>query len=228
MLLRRCERSKNGKRRTYWALVESYRTARGSRQRVVAYLGELKPSEENGWARLGAHLEGKNRKQQPQLSLFDPPPEPAASQSRAFPKEEVRVRLSGVQLDRLRDFGGVWLAWGLWEMLGLDELLKRQIEAGSEEVSWATVAAILAIARFCEPASEPRGPRRRATHVAARDCLDQKRRHRAPAQTADGTEKTIRLRQVTEPDPAQAVLLHRLGLTLPRRLRRFDTLTTPM
>jgi len=35
-------------------------------------------------------------------------------------------------------------------------------------------------------------------------------------------ERTITLRVVTEPDPAQAVLLQRLGLTLPRRLRRID------
>jgi transposase len=34
---------------------------------------------------------------------------------------------------------------------------------------------------------------------------------------------TIRLRCVTEPDAAQKVLLSRLGLTLPRRLRRIDT-----
>jgi hypothetical protein len=47
-----------------------------------------------------------------------------------------------------------------------------------------------------------------------------------PAQTADGDEKTIRLRHITEPDPAQAVLLQRLGLTL--ALRRIDTRTTPM
>ncbi len=75
MFLRRCERKKNGKVHIYWALVESFRTAKGSRQRVVAYLGELKPSEENGWAKLGAHLEGKERQPQPQLSLFDPPPD---------------------------------------------------------------------------------------------------------------------------------------------------------
>jgi len=41
MYVRRCYRTKNGKRHAYWALVESYRTARGPRQRVVAYLGEL-------------------------------------------------------------------------------------------------------------------------------------------------------------------------------------------
>jgi transposase len=45
-----------------------------------------------------------------------------------------------------------------------------------------------------------------------------------PAETAAGVRKTVRLRHVTEPDAAQAVLLARLGLTLPRRLRRFDEL----
>ena len=41
MYLRRCYRNKDGKRHAYWALVESYRTVRGPRQRVVAWLGEL-------------------------------------------------------------------------------------------------------------------------------------------------------------------------------------------
>ena len=148
MFLRRCERKKNGKRHTYWALVESYRTARGSRQRVIAHLGELKAGEETGWAKLGQHLKGPPATRRPQLSLFDPPPpEPCAA-------EPVAVRLSGVRLERLRDFGDVWLAWGLWRTLGLDELLEGRIESGREDVSWSTVAAILTIARFCEPASE--------------------------------------------------------------------------
>ncbi len=43
-----------------------------------------------------------------------------------------------------------------------------------------------------------------------------------PAKTRDGTLKTIRLRCVTEPEEGQAVLLDRLGLRLPRRLRRLD------
>ena len=45
MFIRPCYQSKNGKRHAYWALVESYRTARGPRQRTVAYLGMLKESE---------------------------------------------------------------------------------------------------------------------------------------------------------------------------------------
>ncbi len=149
MFLRRCERRKNGKRHTYWALVESYRTAKGSRQRVVSYLGELARHEESGWAKLGRHLDGKRAARRPQLSLFDPPCPGEPDED-----EPVLVKLRGVRFERLRDFGDVWLAWGLWRMLGLDELLAGRTEVGREEIPWGTVAAILTIARFCEPASE--------------------------------------------------------------------------
>lgn len=149
MFLRRCERRKNGKQHTYWALVESYRTAQGSRQRVVAYVGELSKHEESGWARLGRHLDHQQAARCPQWSLFDPP-----CPQEADDDEPALVKLSGVRLERLRDFGDVWLAWGLWRMLGLDELLAERMEPGREEIPWGTVAAILTIARFCEPASE--------------------------------------------------------------------------
>ena len=39
-------------------------------------------------------------------------------------------------------------------MLELDDVLDRLVEPGREDVSWGTVAAILVIARFCEPSSE--------------------------------------------------------------------------
>ncbi len=142
-------RRKNGKRHTYWAVVESYRTARGSRQRVVAYLGDLAPGEQDGWAKLGLHLEGDDTACRPQRTLFDPP---GVRESRDEPP--VKVRLTDVRLERLRDFGDVWVAWGLWRMLGLDGLLTKLMPEGREEVPWSTVAAILAIARFCEPSSE--------------------------------------------------------------------------
>jgi hypothetical protein len=146
MFLRRFERTKSGKKHTYWALVESIRTARGSRQRVVAYLGELKKSERNGWAQLCRRL---NKDQRPQTSLFDPPhyDDPAED-------EPVLVKLKGIRLERLRDFGDVWLVLGLWRLLGLDALLSGLMPEGREDVPWAVVAAILTIARFCEPSSE--------------------------------------------------------------------------
>ena len=44
-----------------------------------------------------------------------------------------------------------------------------------------------------------------------------------PTQTRQGQHNGIvRLRCVIEPDQAPKVLLHRLGVTLPRRLRRID------
>ncbi|MFM6128729.1 MAG: IS1634 family transposase, partial [Sphaerospermopsis kisseleviana] len=44
-----------------------------------------------------------------------------------------------------------------------------------------------------------------------------------PAESAGGIRTTVRLRHVTEPEAEQKTLLHRLGLTLPRRLKRLDT-----
>lgn len=149
MFLRRFDRRKNGKPHSYWALVESYRTAKGSRQRVVAYLGELTATEQDGWAKLGSHLNGETQRRRPQLTLFDPP-------RRDEPRDDepLQVKLSSIRLERPRDFGDVWLAWGLWRMLELDQLLDELIEPGHETVPWSTMAAILTIARFCEPSSE--------------------------------------------------------------------------
>ncbi len=128
MFLRRCERKKNGKGHTYWALVESVRTAKGSRNRIVAYLGELKKSQQNGWAQLCRRLD---REQRPDPSLFDPPhyDDPGDDE------EPVLVRLKGLELERIRDFGDVWLALGLWRLLGLDKLLEPLMPWGREDVS---------------------------------------------------------------------------------------------
>jgi transposase len=146
MFLKRLERRKNGKKHTYWALVESIRTERGSRHRVVAYLGELTQRERSGWAQLGRRLNGQGR---PRPSLFDAPHYDDPTDD-----EPVQVKLKDIRLQRLRDFGDVWLALGLWRLLGLDTLLSELIPAGREEVAWPVVAAILTLARFCEPGSE--------------------------------------------------------------------------
>jgi transposase len=146
MFLRRFQRRKSGKVHSYFALVESYRTAKGSRQRIVSYLGELEPGEENGWAQLGRGLDGKPP---PSPTLFD-----VEADDNVGADETVWVELRGVRMERLRAFGDVWLALGLWRLLELDVLLKKLMPEGREEVPWPTVAAILAIARFCRPKSE--------------------------------------------------------------------------
>jgi len=94
MFLKRCTRTKDGKPHTYWQLVESYRTPRGLRHRVVAYLGELYKSERHGWARLALHLDGKAATRARQLMLF----EPADTEDGDPVPRYVEVDLSGLPL----------------------------------------------------------------------------------------------------------------------------------
>ena len=145
MFLKRIRVGGNGKRRTYWALVKSVRTARGPRHQVVAYLGELQASERAGWAHVARILD---HRPEPALPLFDggKSPEPVP--------EKVEVRVRGARVERTRDFGDVYLGLTLWRALGLDALLERFLPRGREDIPWSVVAAILTLARFCEPSSE--------------------------------------------------------------------------
>ena len=137
MYLRRCYRRKDGKRHSYWALVESYRTARGPRQRVVAYLGEL---DEQG--RLGVQ-----RVAQP-----DPAPQSALFGEEESSREWVEVDLGGVRVERSRPFGGGWLGLMLLRQLGLRELLEVLMPSGREEIPWSAMTVVLG--RLLDPSSE--------------------------------------------------------------------------
>ena len=138
MFIRQCFRTKNGKRHGYWALVESYRTERGPRQRVIAWLGRI---DEQG--RLGVQQAAEPRSRPRQKSLF-PQPEP----------KWVEVDVAAVRVEDCRQFGGPWIALELIKRLGLDEFFARVIPAGREAVRWPTTAMLLVIARLCNPSSE--------------------------------------------------------------------------
>ena len=148
MFLKRITYRRRGKARDYWALVESYRTAQGSRHRVVGYLGELKRSERTGWARLARQLDGKAAARVQQLTLFAEPEntEPVPDHS--------AVDVKGVHVGTARDFGDVFLGLALWRALGLDEFFTRELPAGRAEVPWGVMACILTLARLLEPSSE--------------------------------------------------------------------------
>ena len=64
MFLRRNRREVNGESYEYWTLVESYRTERGPRQRVVASLGKLAgldQEERHGWEEIECCSKGSVR-----------------------------------------------------------------------------------------------------------------------------------------------------------------------
>jgi transposase len=148
VFLRRIRPRGKGRRQEYWVLLESYRTPMGSRHRVVAYLGKLSAKQHDGWQQLTGRLNGQPPRS---AGLFDPP-WPVGDDAQNGDVELVEVK--NIQVRDLREFGPVYLAWTLWRLLGLDEVLAAQMPLGQEDVSWATTAAILSISRFCQPSSE--------------------------------------------------------------------------
>lgn len=140
MFVRQCYRRVNGKRHAYWALVEAYRTERGPRQPVVAYLGRIDEAGRLGVQEAAAGRTGTPR----QRMLFDEPE----------PPRWVEVNASAVRVENCRQFGGPWLALELIRRLGLDEFFEQVMPRGQESVPWSVSALLLIIARLCEPSSE--------------------------------------------------------------------------
>src|SRR5690606_15436786 len=147
--LRRKTRRKNGQSYESWSIVESVRTGRGPRQRTIATVGKapsLDEEERVGWEQIAEELSGRRSSPGHQRDLFSPPP--------ADPPEWATVDLSRVRVERLRRFGDVYLALALWKRLRLDEFFAENMEPGREEIPWATMAAVHAVARLCEPSSD--------------------------------------------------------------------------
>lgn len=145
MYLRRAQKKKGGTEYESWLLVESVRTARGPRQRVVATIGKLPGldrEERMGWEEIGRILNGKPRAAP---SLFE---------QREDPPSWATVNINGVSVERLRSFGDAYLGLLLWNKLGLAEFCREHMPSSREEVPWSIMAAILVLGRFCAPSSE--------------------------------------------------------------------------
>ena len=147
MFLKAHRRAKDGKQHHYYSLVESVRTARGPQHRTLAYLGELNTSCELAWRKSIAVFNGEGEECQLELFASDAPDLPAGGRV-------AQVLLDRVRWERARDFGEVFLAWHLWRLLGLDQLLGRLLPDGDESAPWHVMAFVLAAARLIDPSSE--------------------------------------------------------------------------
>jgi len=123
-------------------LVQSVRTAKGPRQKVVAYLGDL---DEAGRLGVQAAAQRGGSSSHSQRELFDAP-------ATRF----VEVDHAQVSVEEMRKFGGPWLALQIIKKLGLGAELERLMPAGREEVPWSVMALVLVICRLCDPSSELR------------------------------------------------------------------------
>lgn len=147
MFLRAHHRDKDGKRHTYWSLVETIRTRDGPRQRILCHLGELNDSAHGRWLKtIEVFNEAGERHQ---LTLFPaevaPPPDEAAV---------AQVLVQRVGVERLRQLGPCLVGLTLWQQLQLDRFFATRVDAVPAEVPWSRVAALLAINRLCAPGSE--------------------------------------------------------------------------
>lgn len=167
MFLRRNRRIRNGETYEYWSLMRTVRTANGPRHELVANLGKapgLDESTRHGWEHVADLLEGRESK--PVQGRLGQPLPPAPDHSRWIP-----VDVASLVVERVRDFGEVYLALALWRRLGLHTLLRELIVAGRETVPWELVACILTIARFCGNKSELEVAERWYAHSALEDLL---------------------------------------------------------
>ncbi|HRZ58085.1 MAG TPA: IS1634 family transposase [Candidatus Paceibacterota bacterium] len=148
MFLRRHRKQAGAAAYDYWTLVKTVRTGKGPRQEIVAHLGKLDESTVQagrGWHDLDAMLEGKVPETQLELGQRPPPtPRPLWRQ----------VDLNGVRVERMRQFGRVYLGLALWRRLGLHTLLRGLMPPGQEEVGWDLMGCILTLGRFCAQESE--------------------------------------------------------------------------
>lgn len=127
------------KGKTYWTLVETYRTERGPRQRIVSYLGDV-----NEPVRAGVKALAQERPRIAQGALFD--------EDLAADWQEIDT--GRVKVERQRAFGDWWVGLCLLQKLGLTDLLEDVMPAGREEVAWSTMALTSVLCRLCEPSSE--------------------------------------------------------------------------
>lgn len=147
MYLRRHRRTVNAATYEYWTLVESRRTVSGPRQHTVATLGKLPGLDGQvyaSWEAIDDLLEGRTGGVQLELGK--------ETEAAAPLWREVDVR--GVRVERVREFGQVYLALALWRRLGLHGLLNELIPCGREEVPWERIVCLLTVARFCAQKSE--------------------------------------------------------------------------
>lgn len=136
MFLRRINKKKSGKNHYYWALVESYRTEKGVRQRTVGYIGDVKKQYAKG---LQQSVDKCDSYQQDFFSEEELP-------------EELSIAARKTRTERQQEMGGVWLGLKVFEKLGLDKFFEEQIKDNT--FSLREIIKILVISRFIHPSSE--------------------------------------------------------------------------
>lgn len=149
MFIRRIRKSKNNTTYDYWALMRTVRTERGPRQKVVGWIGktfDLEKEEQVGWESIEDTLNGDDNNIA-HTDLFK-------KQESEYKPDWTLVDIKGIKIERVRQFGNVYLGLWIWKRLRLDKIFNEIQPRGKEEINWSSIYCILSIARLCNPSSE--------------------------------------------------------------------------
>jgi len=156
MFIKRATRTINGKKYEHFLLVESYRTEKGPRQRVICSLGNMQPGPPEKWKEL-AHKLGQALSGQLPIAENDESMktlvERAQNGETASSRETagvLPVDVEQVRCEDSREAGPVHVGHEVWKKLGIDEVLG---EAGLTDKE-QELAEILTLNRLIEPSSE--------------------------------------------------------------------------
>ena len=149
MFLRAQVRKKDGKKHTYWSVVENKRLPDGRvAQRQVLYLGEVNDSQREAW-RKTLDAPSPDSEVTSQIALFP--------HDRPTPTDDARVvpiRLDQLLLCRPRQWGGCWLALELYRQLSLDTFFAEHLPASRKGTRWDRILRVLVTQRLLAPGSE--------------------------------------------------------------------------
>lgn len=166
MFLRAKIRRKDGKDHRSWSIVENRRSAGGRVvQRHVLYLGEINDSQKAVWCKTIDALE-HGRPLPRQVALF-----PEDREAPSLDCDVVQVRLSGLQLQRPRQWGACWLALSLWDQLQLDDFWADRLPPSRQGTRWLNVLKTLVAYQLIAPGSEWRLHRQWYAQSAMGDLL---------------------------------------------------------
>lgn len=161
MFIKRASRTINGKKYFHYLLVESFRTEKGPRQKVICSLGNMQPGPPEKWKELAHKLEqalsGQLMIEKDDETVQKIVKRVKGETGSTAPADEpgiLPVDVANVRCENAREAGPVHVGHEMWKKLGIGEVLA---EAGLTKKE-QELAEILTLNRLVEPSSEHATP----------------------------------------------------------------------
>lgn len=159
MFLRQTKVRHGNKTYRYWQLIETVRTVRGARHRIVAHLGKLDNFTDEQWKALARRMGKPELAEKLRMRISQPSggsgwPSQTLVLESDQPGHVLPIRLDSVSWEDPREFADVCAGLEMWKRLGLADLLEDNLSNTKHKIETSLVAAAIAIGRLVAPTSE--------------------------------------------------------------------------